>query len=92
MSNKIIITDSPAAPAALRGPTNRQWNAEAIDTAGNVLFCRVTYNHSTRGTWEAALVKPDGTFERLSRVPNIRTARWPKVTLIGQCVIEDGRA
>jgi hypothetical protein len=70
---------------------NRQFNAEAVDKDGNILFCRVTYNHSTRGTWTAILGTPGGLFLPLDRVPNIRTARWVKLTKMGQCVVEDGR-
>jgi hypothetical protein len=68
----------------------RQWLHEATrDVDSARLYTSVTYNHSTRGTWKAALVHPDGRIEKLVRVPVVGKA-WA-LTVYGAQIRFEGR-
>lgn len=64
---------------------------EAQDAQGNQLWARVTYNHATRETWAALLLRRDGTTERLTRVPNIKAKRWVAWTDYAVDLMGEGR-
>lgn len=93
-NTKSVITDPPT-PDALKNahPTMwAHWNCEAVDASGQQLWTRVTYNHATRGAWEAVLFNPvDSSLTRLKCVPNIRAKRWVNLTRMGECIVQCGR-
>ncbi|MDA1273592.1 MAG: hypothetical protein O2960_06015 [Verrucomicrobia bacterium] len=82
----------PEAIKSAEPRTWAHWLLEAKDVEGNELWARVIYNHSTRGAWQGLIVHPDGTAERLSRIPNIRAKRWIAWTNYAFDVTDAGRA
>jgi hypothetical protein len=52
------------------------------------MFCSVTYNHATRGTWTFVSVAPDGTERRTTA----RLTRGWTLTEDGEITRDDRRA
>jgi len=66
---------------------------EATRHDGARLYTRVTYNHSTRGTWKAYLVEGDKKPVSLHQIPRIRlTSKHWHLTEYGRLVREEGRS
>lgn len=83
--------DKPAALKVVAPRTWAHWMLEAQAEDGTQLWTRVTFNHSTRGKWQALLLRPDGKIERLARVPNIKARRWVAWTDYAAEIIAAGR-
>jgi hypothetical protein len=65
------LTEFPRAKETLG--SRRQWMHEATRKKdGAMLFTNVVYRGCVKGEWEACLVYPDESIERLERVPPIR--------------------
>lgn len=89
------IIKQPQTPDAIKRAepmTWAHWMLEAQDADGQQLWTRVTYNHATRGKWEALILSPDGNLERLERIPNIKGKRWATWTDYARDVMDAGRA
>jgi hypothetical protein len=85
----------PQTPEAIKQAepmTWAHWMLEAHDVEGKQLWTRVTYNHATRGKWEAIILTADGDIKRLERVPNINGKRWIAWTDYARDVMDEGRA